>query len=119
MCLFIHISNALLVATCSLISNSTYSLKCEQEDTGLDVIKLQNLEQLFILLAASCENSFKISGTSRPMEVKVHFMSLGTRKDRHGTATVTAETGDVGDDKALGEISMPQLLHSRCSSLKK
>lgn len=49
----------------------------------------------------------------------MHFMTLGTRENRHGTAVVTEETGDVGDDKALGEISMPQLLCSRCSSLKK
>lgn len=119
MCLFVHISNSPLVTTCSLSSNSTYSLKCEKEDTGLDVVKCQNLEQLFILVAASFENSFKISGTLRPTEVKMHFKTPGTREDRHGTAVVTAETGDVGDDKALGEISMPQLLRSRCSSLKK
>ena len=119
MCLFVHVSNSLLVTTCSLSSNSTYSLKCEKEDAGLDVIKLQNLEELFILVTASFENSFKISGTLRPTEVKMHLMTPGTREDRHGTAVVTAETGDVGDDKALGEIPMLHLLHSRCSSLKK
>lgn len=119
MCLFVHISNSLLVTTCSLSSNSTYSLKCEKEDAELDVIELQNLEQLSIIVRVSWENSLKLSGMLRPMEGKMHLMTLGTREDRHGTAVVTAEMGDVGDDRAFGELSMPPLLHSRCSSLKK
>lgn len=45
------------MTTCSLTSNSTYSLKCEKEDTGINVIQL--LEELFILVAASFENFFK------------------------------------------------------------
>lgn len=80
MCLFVHVSNSLLVTTCSLSSNSTYSVKCEKEDTGLDVIKLQNLEQLFILVTASFEHCFKISGMLRPTEVKMHLMTPGTRE---------------------------------------
>lgn len=68
----------------------------------IDVIKL--LEELFILVAASFENSFKIGGTLGPREVKMHLM---TREQRHGTAVLTAKTADVGDDRALGEISMP------------
>lgn len=119
MCLFVHVSNSLLVTTCSLSSNSTYSVKCEKEDTGLDVIKLQNLEQLFILVTASFEHCFKISGMLRPTEVKMHLTTPGTREEGHGAAVVTAEMGDVGDDKALGEIATPQLLCARCSSLKK
>lgn len=107
MCLFVHISNSLLVTTCSLSSNSTYSLKCEKEDAELDVIELQNLEMLSILATASFENSLKLSGMLRPMEGKMHLVTLGAREDRQGTAVATAETGDVGDDGDIhGEISM-------------
>lgn len=104
MCLVFHVNYSLLVTTCSLSSNSTHSLKCEK-DTGLDVIKLPNLEQLYILVTPSFENCFEISGMLRPMEVKMHLMNLGRREGRHGTAVVTAETGGVGHDKAPGEIS--------------
>jgi len=79
MSLFVHISDSLLVTTCSLSSNSTYSLKCEKGDAGLDVIKLQNLEELFILVTAFFENSFKISRMLRPMEVKKHLMTPETK----------------------------------------
>lgn len=68
----------------------------------IDVIKF--LEELFILVAASFENSFKTGGTLGPIEVKMHLM---TREQRHGTAVLTAKMADVGDDRALGEISMP------------
>lgn len=87
------------MTTCSLTSNSIYSLKCEKEDSGIDVIKF--LEEFFILVAASFENSFNISRMLRPIEAKMHLM---TREQRHGTAVLAAKTADVGD--ALGEISM-------------
>lgn len=60
MCPFVHINNSLLGTICSLNSNSTYSFKCEKEDTGLDVTKFQNPEQLLILVTASLENSFNV-----------------------------------------------------------
>lgn len=38
-------------------------------------------------------------------------MHLMTREQRHGgTAVHTAKTADVGDDRALGEISMPSII---------
>lgn len=86
LCLFIRFSYSPMVVTCSLGSNLSYSLKLEKEDTGLDVIKLQNLKQVLILVAPSIEKSLKIRGMSRYTEVKMHLMTLGTREDRPGTA---------------------------------
>ncbi|XP_064299771.1 uncharacterized protein LOC135312009 isoform X1 [Phalacrocorax carbo] len=42
----------------------------------------------------STEAKLAVSGMLRPTEVKMHSVTLGTREGRHGTAVVTAETGD-------------------------
>lgn len=55
------------MTTCSLTTNSIYSLKWEKEDAGIDVVQV--LEEFLILVAGSFENSFTISRTLRPIEI--------------------------------------------------